>query len=392
MPSEPIAKPYLAIKDRQVVVAVPSERGELNIPYYGPITKDREPPNYLEREHEIPPSHFKFSRSDFLPTCLELVKGLEERYLRNADTGSGLALPSEEKIALWKHLAEQAGNKQDQHLMAVYGSNAIVGSFRRMLALIKEHIQDRIEGKTDAASLEVRSKQIVEAWNDYQALKQSLRPSTENGGMAVPRGSNTSMVPTPLRRGPKIDRDGVLDEMEGEPFRIWSASFKPENSSALAMVFINRAQKIASAQKGMDKVAEGLKTLAAQFPIILSSVRHNSSSDIAANPIDVFLQRAKVRSVTPSTVEEKYEVASAELKASYLSILQACDYHKDTLHPVYANVAALFEEGAWLINDMATIRGTRGGELEKGSIKAFVRRVSRAVQQLGHESGTGRNC
>jgi phosphoglycolate phosphatase-like HAD superfamily hydrolase len=306
--------------------------------YANPLQDEK----YRVRYHDLPPA-------DDLRAYLQLLESFERRFLHTVSGGAEWtsagknpdAVVQEKKV---QFAAAEGGQKE------LLGSALCVALYERGLQRAKKHILRRMEGTAaDAPEMKALCEQVQNDLMEAGDLFHYVR-----------------------RKRGHPDVDDVLNEMKGEPYKIFIGTL-PGASGTLEHFHLNRLMKAAMAMRCMDKVAEPAIQLAKSNPRFVEAG--------VVELLQELNEAAKLRVQLP--------VHDPEFKAAQTRLVVATHRLHDFMLPppkpvpgllpmdhrpreasIYTAVGLLKEAGD-LIYDMAMIRGKRSK-----SADFFVERVN----------------
>lgn len=271
---------------------------------------------------------------------LRLLESFERRFLHAAEGGSACIRHistgdmAEYVETLRQEYASCGDEAQKRHL----GGQLGVALMDMGLQHAKLHIRMRMEGHNDDAVLE--------------GLKQKAQ------GMLM---EGVDFVPLLHRRDGTPDVDDVLNEMKGEPYKIFVATL-PGASGVLNLFRMNREQKAALAIRYMERTADAMQALVRQYPQL--------AQDDAANKVQALMDAARERVQVPFD--------NSDFKQAHADMARARKALSELAHPVQKPLPGrlpmdhgpvrcaptpkalqLLQRGADLIFDMAVVRGAR---------------------------------
>ncbi|NBO18341.1 MAG: hypothetical protein EBV03_03775 [Proteobacteria bacterium] len=250
--------------------------------YVDPLHDSR----YLVRRYPLP------APGDLMG-CMKLLESFERRFLYAAEGGSAclrLGGAIDGYIdELRRDYAACGDDAQKNHL----GGKLCVALIGRGLQHAKTHILLRMRGQGDVLP-------------DAQAL-EALKKRTQSDLV-----EGLEYIPYLHRRDGTRDIDDVLNEMKGEPYKIFVATF-PEGEHVLEFFRSGREQKVAMAMVCMDKVAASVRTLVKHYPQFAQAGLDAKFSQL--------LDAAKLRVQLPAD-DPDFRQASADMARARKAILE----------------------------------------------------------------------
>lgn len=316
--------------------------------YVNPLGDER----YLVRHHDMPDN-------SHLSAYLDLLESFERRFLHAAEEGLEWITPYSRKD-MNVYIAEKRKEYEacDDAKKPLLANQLCVAYLERGIATAKMHIQKRIDDDAVDGKKLLKLQEYVES--DLMAALPLLKYVRRKGG--------------------RPDADDVLDEMKGEPYKIFVGTLDG-NQRVLEQFNTNREYKAAQAMKCMDKVADAVVQLAKAYPEYVAAglpeqieeLRRWTKERVQLHVSDPDFTNAHDNMIIARNAIFDYERASDAGAPSKLP----ADYRGKGARATEGSVH-LLKKSAELLYDMAHIRGARDV-----SADAFVKRVQECMPKSG---------
>ncbi len=265
-----------------------------------------------------------------LSDYISLMESFERRFLHTAEGGREAVrhLRDLDDYITEKHKAFDTASGGEKELA---GAALCVALLDRVVRRAKQHIENRMH----------KGSHIDKA--EQARLQASVG---EDLMMAV------DLIGLVRRRHGYKDVDEVLDEMKGEPYKIFAATLQPD-SPVIRHFFHNRERKAADAMVCMDKLAQAVEDLARSHPRLVQGHVGEMMAELAS--------AAKAR-VQLQRDDPDFTVANSRLKEARDAIHhfnpggEGKDGGRTAPSPT---TMALLRETADLIYDVAIVRKAR---------------------------------